>query len=128
MASLSAELTYSSTRPTMNGPPKVGLTTSLTTLQGRFGINRFGIIVQPQPGKPHARWSGRATSPSPFPYAPFAQEAERGLRAEQLVAIIHPDNMASRRVAEKIGMSHFEDDRGGAIAVRTVLGIDFKAP
>lgn len=49
------------------------------------------------------------------------------LRAQQLVAIIHPDNMASRRVAEKIGMRHIEDDHGGTIAVRTVLGMELKA-
>lgn len=47
------------------------------------------------------------------------------LRARHLVAIIHPDNMASRRVAEKIGMHHLEDDLGGDIAVRSVLGMDF---
>jgi len=33
------------------------------------------------------------------------------LRAAELVAIIHPENTASRRVAEKLGMTHLEDDR-----------------
>ncbi len=46
------------------------------------------------------------------------------LGAKQLVAILHPKNTASRRVAEKIGMRHVADDHGGQIAVRTVLGID----
>lgn len=46
------------------------------------------------------------------------------LGAKQLVAILHPKNTASRRVAEKTGMRHVADDHGGQIAVRTVLGID----
>lgn len=45
------------------------------------------------------------------------------LHAQQLVAIIHPDNVASRRVAEKIGMRHIEDDLGGETTVRSVLGV-----
>lgn len=45
------------------------------------------------------------------------------LHASQLVAIIHPDNVASRRVAEKIGMQHLEDDHNGSIPLRTVLGM-----
>lgn len=32
------------------------------------------------------------------------------LDAELLVAIIHPDNVPSQRVAQKIGMRHLEDD------------------
>ena len=43
--------------------------------------------------------------------------------AAHLVAIIHPDNQASRRVAEKIGLEFEEDDFGGAIAVRPVYGV-----
>ena len=42
-------------------------------------------------------------------------------------AIIHPQNTASRRVAEKIGMRRIGDDHGddhsGVPAVRTVLGL-----
>ncbi len=45
------------------------------------------------------------------------------LHIERLVAIVHPDNVASRRVAEKIGMRHIEDDHTSASAPRTVLGI-----
>lgn len=44
------------------------------------------------------------------------------IRAAHLVAIIHPDNIASRRVAETIGLRYEEDDRGGSIAVRSVFG------
>jgi len=49
------------------------------------------------------------------------------LHVQRLVAIIHPDNFASRRVAEKIGMRRMEDDHGGATAVRTVLGVQLHA-
>lgn len=45
------------------------------------------------------------------------------LSVPRLVAIIHPDNIASRRVAEHIGMTHLEDDLGGSI-IRTVMGIE----
>jgi RimJ/RimL family protein N-acetyltransferase len=41
----------------------------------------------------------------------------------ELVAIIHPDNRASERVAEKLGMHRVADDRGGNILVRTVLSM-----
>ncbi|MDR6986040.1 RimJ/RimL family protein N-acetyltransferase [Paenarthrobacter nitroguajacolicus] len=40
-----------------------------------------------------------------------------------LVAIIHPDNAASRRVAEHLGMRALEDDTGGS-AVRIVMGVE----
>lgn len=43
--------------------------------------------------------------------------------ATELVAIVHPENHASRRVAEKIGLRHVEDDHGGTIPVRTVLAM-----
>ncbi|WP_026542958.1 GNAT family N-acetyltransferase [Paenarthrobacter nicotinovorans] len=49
------------------------------------------------------------------------------LRVELLVAIIHPDNVASRRVAERLGMRHLEDDGGGSGGehiVRTVMGVE----
>ena len=44
-----------------------------------------------------------------------------------LVAIIHPDNAASRRVAERLAMRHLEDDGGGSGGehmVRTVMGVE----
>ncbi len=43
--------------------------------------------------------------------------------AALLVAIIHPDNVASRRVAERLGMRRLEDDLGGSM-VRTVMGVE----
>ena len=44
------------------------------------------------------------------------------LKAVHLVAIIHPDNTASRRVAQKIGLEFEEDDRAGMNDVRSVYG------
>lgn len=41
--------------------------------------------------------------------------------ARELVAIIHPGNRASERVAAKIGMRRVDDDHGGAIPTRYVL-------
>ena len=43
--------------------------------------------------------------------------------ADKLVAIVHPENRASSRVAEKIGMHRVADDHGGTIAVRHVLSM-----
>lgn len=64
----------------------------------------------------------------------FAKEAAQACvdfardvaRVEGLVAIIHPDNIASRRVAEHIGMTHLEEDVDGSI-VRIVMGIELNA-
>ncbi|WOF21478.1 GNAT family N-acetyltransferase [Microbacterium betulae] len=41
-----------------------------------------------------------------------------------LTAIIHPENTASRRVAEKLGMAHIDDDHAHPWIVRTVMGMD----
>ncbi|WP_323741055.1 GNAT family N-acetyltransferase [Microbacterium abyssi] len=40
-----------------------------------------------------------------------------------LTAIIHPDNIASRRVAEHLGMTHIDDDYAHPWIVRTVMGM-----
>ncbi len=50
--------------------------------------------------------------------------ARREFAPTALVAIIHPRNTASRRVAEKLGMTHIADDRAHPWVVRTVMGID----
>ncbi|MFZ3454540.1 GNAT family N-acetyltransferase [Arthrobacter sp. 7Tela_A1] len=49
------------------------------------------------------------------------------LQADTLVAIIHPQNTASRRVAEKLGMLPIDEDFGGNIPVRTVMGMPLRA-
>ena len=40
-----------------------------------------------------------------------------------LTAIIHPENTASRRVAENLGMTHIDDDHAHPWIVRTVMGM-----
>lgn len=45
------------------------------------------------------------------------------LGVRDLVAIIHPDNRASERVAEKLGMYRVADDQGPDGSVRTVLSM-----
>ena len=45
-----------------------------------------------------------------------------------LTAIIHPENTASRRVAEKLGMTHIADDHAHPWIVRTVMGMRVDAP
>ncbi|MEH0108950.1 GNAT family N-acetyltransferase [Tersicoccus sp. MR15.9] len=49
------------------------------------------------------------------------------LGSPELVAIIDPRNTASLRVAEKIGMSHVDDDSTGSVPRRTVMGMSFAA-
>lgn len=53
----------------------------------------------------------------------FARDA---LKSPRLVAIIHPENTASRRVAEKLGMQPVDEDHGGPIPVRTVMGMGLR--
>ena len=48
------------------------------------------------------------------------------LEAAELVAIIDPDNIASRRTAEKIGMEHVDDDTAGS-RTRTVMGMELRS-
>ncbi|MCR2809054.1 MULTISPECIES: GNAT family N-acetyltransferase [unclassified Microbacterium] len=45
------------------------------------------------------------------------------LGAEEVIAIVHPDNRASIRVAEKIGMHREDEDRGNDGTVRRVLSM-----
>ncbi|RLP67932.1 N-acetyltransferase [Mycetocola reblochoni] len=49
--------------------------------------------------------------------------ARREFPGETLTAIIHPDNVASRRVAEKLGMIHIADDHAHPWITRTVMGL-----
>jgi RimJ/RimL family protein N-acetyltransferase len=44
-----------------------------------------------------------------------------------LTAIIHPENQASRGVAEKLGMTHIADDHAHPWIVRTVMGMTVEA-
>lgn len=48
------------------------------------------------------------------------------VQADELIAITHPDNIASQRVAEKIGMQRIEDDLGEDGIVRRVHGMQLR--
>lgn len=52
--------------------------------------------------------------------------AADNLGADELVAIIHPRNAASRRVAEKIGMTQRTDGRSAIGELRTVMGMHLR--
>lgn len=49
--------------------------------------------------------------------------ARQHTAATDLVALVHPANHASQRVACKIGMARLKDDHSGSIPVRTVLSM-----
>lgn len=49
--------------------------------------------------------------------------ARDALGHHELVAIIHPENSASRRVAEKIGLREAEQDFTGAAEAREAMGL-----
>jgi len=51
--------------------------------------------------------------------------AREHVRVPELVAIIDPDNVASQRVAEKIGLQRVEDDRGTDGTLRAVFSVSF---
>jgi RimJ/RimL family protein N-acetyltransferase len=66
-------------------------------------------------------WQGRGfASEAAAASRDFAQEHTDAL---ELVAIVHPDNRASARVAEKIGMRRVDDDLGANGSVRHVWGM-----
>ena len=44
-----------------------------------------------------------------------------------LTAIVHPKNVASRRVAEHLGMTHIADDHAHPWITRTVMGVRVKS-
>lgn len=69
-------------------------------------------VSPPQQGRGYATEAARAC----------VEEARR-LAPIELTAIIHPDNEASRRVAEKIGMRHTRDDHGHDWIVRHVTSM-----
>jgi RimJ/RimL family protein N-acetyltransferase len=62
-------------------------------------------------------WQGRGLATEAA--AACRDLARERIAVGELVAITHPDNRASQRVAEKIGMHRVDDDHGGA-SVRSV--------
>ncbi|WP_374976650.1 GNAT family N-acetyltransferase [Microbacterium trichothecenolyticum] len=68
---------------------------------------------------PHWQGQGLATEAA----AACSDFARDRLGAEELIAIAHPENRASTRVAAKIGMHRENEDRGNDEAVRWVLSM-----
>lgn len=100
----------------------------IETHDGEF-IGDCGLTLQPVNGVPklevgyHVRVANQGKGYATEAGVACRDFAREELHATELVAIVSPDNTASRSVAEKIGMQHLEDDHGGDIAVRTVLGM-----
>ncbi|TQK18842.1 RimJ/RimL family protein N-acetyltransferase [Microbacterium sp. SLBN-154] len=67
------------------------------------------------------RWQGRGMASEAA--AACRDYARNRTGVEELVAIIHPDNLASQRVAHKIGMHRVEDDRRADGSYRIVLSM-----
>ncbi|MBF4570478.1 GNAT family N-acetyltransferase [Plantibacter sp. VKM Ac-2880] len=66
-------------------------------------------------------WQGRGVATEAAAASrDFAQEHTD---SSELIAIVHPDNRASARVAEKIGMRRVNDDLGADGSVRHVWGM-----
>jgi RimJ/RimL family protein N-acetyltransferase len=99
----------------------------IETKSGQF-IGDCGLTWQSVNGRPelevgyHVRLNMQRRGYATEAVAACRDFARDVLRETHLVAIIHPENDASRRVAEKIGLRFEEDDRGGAIEVRSVYG------
>lgn len=72
--------------------------------------------------RPELQGRGLATEAA----AACRDHARDVLGAPELIAITHPENTASQRVAAKIGMHRVEDDLGGALPVRIVHGMTFR--
>lgn len=67
------------------------------------------------------RWQGQGIASEAAAACRDFARAHAG--APELIALVHPDNRASQRVAEKIGMHRVEDDRRADGSHRIVLSI-----
>lgn len=99
----------------------------IETASGQF-VGDCGLTWQAVNGRPelevgyHVRVDMQGRGYATEAAAACRDFARDVLHAPHLVAIIHPDNDASRRVAERIGLRYEEDDHGGSIDVRSVYG------
>lgn len=100
----------------------------IETLDGAF-VGDCGLTWQEVNGVPalevgyHVRAAFQGRGLATEAAAASRDFARDQLQAAALVAIIHPDNRASERVAQKIGMTRAADDLGGRIPVRRVLSM-----
>ncbi|MCR2763331.1 GNAT family N-acetyltransferase [Microbacterium sp. zg.B48] len=86
------------------------------TWQDVNGVKRLEIGYHVLP-----RWQGLGLATEAA--AACRDFARDRLGAEEVIAIVHPDNRASIRVAEKIGMHREDEDRGNDGTVRRVLSM-----
>ena len=86
------------------------------TWQEVNGVKRLEVGYHVTP-----RWQGHGIATEAA--AACRDFAREHLETSELVAIVHPDNCASERVAEKIGMHRVEDDHRGSGSRRTVLSM-----
>jgi RimJ/RimL family protein N-acetyltransferase len=105
----------------------------IETLDGEF-IGDCGLTWQDVNGRRelevgyHVRAAAQGRGYATEAAAACRDFARAAVGAAKLVAIIHPANVASRRVAEKIGMAFVTEERSGAPPVRIVLGMDLLPP
>jgi len=86
------------------------------TWQAVNGVKKLEVGYHVAP-----RWQGQGlASEAAAACRDFAREH---VEAPELIAIIHPDNRASERVAEKIGMRRVEDDQPESGSRRIVLSM-----
>jgi RimJ/RimL family protein N-acetyltransferase len=86
------------------------------TWQAINGVRRLEVGYHVVP-----RWQGQGmASEAAAACRDFAREQ---IGARELVAIVHPDNRASERVAEKIGMHRVADDQPANGSRRIVLSM-----
>jgi len=98
------------------------------TLDGGF-VGDCGLTWQSVNGRPelelgyHVRLDLQGRGYATEAASACLEYARDVVDVDRLVAIIDPNNVASRRVAERVGMRHLEDDLAGSM-VRTVMGIE----
>ena len=86
------------------------------TWQAVNGVKKLEVGYHVAP-----RWQGQGLASEA---AAACRDFARGhVEVPELIAIIHPDNRASERVAEKIGMQRVEDDRPANSSPRIVMSM-----
>jgi RimJ/RimL family protein N-acetyltransferase len=100
------------------------------TLEGEF-VGDCGLTWQPVNGTPrlevgyHVRAALQGRGYASEAAAACRDFARDVLGASELVAIIHPENAASRRVAEKIGLTLVDVERSHSTIHNDVLALTF---
>lgn len=102
----------------------------IETRDGTF-IGDLGLTWQQVNGQPrlevgyHVRSDAQGQGFATEAALAAREYARSVLGANELVAIIHPENVASRRVAEHLGMTQIDLDYGHPWITRVVMGMTF---